>query len=129
MGSTPMADFTVAPRRRDSPGMQLWKATAPMIALGLMAVVAVYVVASEQSPAVSVHAQAGSWAADHTGMKMNVAKRTSKLDWGGAEEYMADDAAKIASNKGYLDEIEQAEGEQTQETVDNAALARGEEIK
>jgi hypothetical protein len=171
-----MAEFLVAPRRRDSPGMQvrhtrlmlhslsgrfppcmrvgnwltipadkqLWKATAPMIALGLMAVVAVYVVASEQSPAVSVRAQAGSWVADHTGMKMakmNIAKRTSKLDWGGAEEYMADDAAKIASNqanifdpefgitpppinKGYLDEIEQAEGEQTQETVDNAALAR-----
>ena len=57
---------------------QLWKATAPMIALGLMAVVAVYVVASEQSPAVSVRAQAGSWAADHTGMKMNVAKRTRR---------------------------------------------------
>ena len=123
---------------------QLLKSTAPMIALGLMAVVAVFVVASEQAPAVSVRAQAGSWAADHSGMKMakmNIAKRTSKLDWGGAEEYMADDAAKIASNqadifdpefgqtpppinKGYLDEIEQAQGEQTQEVVDNAALAR-----
>ena len=53
---------------------------------------------------------------------------------------MADDAAKIASNqanifepkygqtpppinRGYLIETEQAQGEQTQETIDNAALA------
>lgn len=109
-----------------------------MIALGLIAVASVFVVASEQPSAVSVRAQAGSWGSDHPRLK--IAKGTSKLDWGGAEEYMADDAAKIATNqanvfdpqygqtpppinKGYLDEIEQAQGEQAQEVVDNAAIA------
>ena len=123
-----------------------------MIALGLLAVVAVLLVTSEQEFAVSVRAQAGSWAAEHKPTRLDgisaafstnkpalkIAKGT-KLDWGGSEEFMADDAAKIASNqanifapeygqtpppvnKGYLDEIEQAQGEQTQETIDNAAL-------
>jgi hypothetical protein len=132
---------------------QLFKATAPVIALGLLAVAAVLLVTSEQEFAVSVRAQAGSWTADHKPMRLDgisaafstkkralkIAKGT-KLDWGGSEEFMADDAAKIASNqanifepkygqtpppvnKGYLDEIEQAQGEQTQETIDNAALA------
>ena len=116
------------------------KATAPVIALGLMAVAAVLLVTSEQGFAVPVRAQTGSWAADHAQWAMKIAKGTSKLDWGGSEEFMADDAARIASNqanifdpeygqtpppvnKGYLDEIEQAQGEQTQETIDNAALA------
>ena len=112
-----------------------------MISLGLLAVCAVLLVTSEQDFAVSVRAQAGSWGADHkykAGLK--IAKGTSKLGWGGAEEIMADDAAKIASNqanifdpeygmtpppvnKGYLDEIGQAQGEQAQETIDNAAIA------
>lgn len=111
-----------------------------MISLGLLAVCAVLLVTSEQDFAVSVRAQAGSWGADHrykSGLK--IAKGT-KLDWGGSEEYMADDAAKIASNqanifdpeygmtpppinKGYLMEIGQAQGEQAQETIDNAAIA------
>jgi len=131
-------------RRTEAPGAQLLKATAPVIALGLIAVASVFVVASEQPSAVSVRAQAGSWGSDHPRLK--IAKGTSKLDWGGAEEYMADDAAKIATNqanvfdpqygqtpppinKGYLDEIEQAQGEQAQEVVDNAAIAMGEEVK
>ena len=77
------------------------------------------------------------------GFKM--AKGTSKLGWGGSEEFMTDDAFKVASNqgdvfnpiygmtpppinKGYLDEIEEAQGLQAQETADNGALAMGEEI-
>ncbi len=132
---------------------QLFKATAPVIALGLLAVVAVLLVASDHEFAVSVRAQAGSWASEHPPIRldgisarfstkkpaMNIVKGT-KLDWGGSEEFMADDAAKIASNqanifepkygqtpppinRGYLIETEQAQGEQTQETIDNAALA------
>ena len=147
---------------------QFFKATTPVIALGLMAVVAVLCVSSGQDAAASVRAQVGSWSADHkwseqlgrdsykrslstmdklraipAGFKM--AQGTSKLGWGGSEEFMTDDAFKVASNqgdvfnpiygmtpppinKGYLDEIEEAQGLQAQETADNGALAMGEEI-
>jgi hypothetical protein len=128
--------------RSESHGVQLLKATAPVISLGLMAVLAVLLVTSEQSQVMSVRAQAGSWAADHPGLKL--ATGTSKLDWGGSEEFMDDDMVKVASNqgnlfeygmtpppinKGFLDEMEIAQGQQTQETKDNAALAMGEEIQ
>jgi hypothetical protein len=118
-----------------------------MIALGLMATVAVLLVTSEQPLAVSIRAQAGSWSSDHKYLPsdprarlklMNIAKHTSQLEWGGSEEFMTDDAATSAGhlgnifeygmtpppiNKGYLDEIAKAQGEQAQETKDAAALA------
>ncbi|MGB1602622.1 MAG: hypothetical protein ACPIOQ_58370, partial [Promethearchaeia archaeon] len=118
--------------------------------------------------AASVRAQVGSWSADHKWSEQlgrdsykrslstmdklraipagfKIAKGTSKLGWGGSEEFMTDDAFKVASNqgdvfnpiygmtpppinKGYLDEIEEAQGLQAQETADNGALAMGEEI-